>query len=383
MRTRRSPLPWWQSLRRASLVAAALTLLAACAVNPLPTPGGDTAGSGSLGPGDDKVPTGEDDSVAPPLAGDVSGGGAADGGGPPPGACGDEALVALDDLRVAPVPVTSGEVVMDCCSGFFLRFHAGAAAGVDVTVTLVVMGAGPFEGAYDLAALPEGVGVTVRSGPPDGDFDAWATFDGALAGTLSVRAEGAPAERWLVSLCLSGERAAAGDEPGGFQRLRLGAAEVGLLVPWGGGERGFALHLLADPAVTAAAAAALPLADLALAPQPLIDLNHVDSYAWARHRVALAPWWNGEIVRNTLPAVGPQGLPFVVTSGDERLYLGAFWTMESSGAFAHPVVVLESITRAGFAFEPGYPGPAAAGGADPRPDPRLRAALARFGKLVE
>jgi len=372
-------------LARWSVVACAAALLAACAVNPLPTPGADAngAGGGIFGPGDDKVPTGLDavGGVAPdaPLpAADV----------PPVDSafCADEGRVALDDAVFAPVSATTGEVVMDCCSGFVVRFHAAAAAGVDLSVTVVVMGAGPYAGEFDLAHLPEGVGVTVHSGSPADEPWTWAAFEGALAGTLTVTDEGAPPTRRVVSLCLSGERApSAADAP--FQRVRLHAADLGLLVPWGGGERGFALHLLADPDTTAVAAAALPLADLELAPAALVDLNHVEFYEWAAHRVALAGWHNGEFVRNTLPPVGPQGLPFVVLSGEERLYLGAFWTMESSEAFAHPVVVLESIERAGFALEAGYaaagdPG-AAEPPADPRSDPRLESALRHLGKLAE
>ena len=91
---------------------------------------------------------------------------------------------------------------------------------------------------------------------------------------------------------------------------------------------------------------------------------------------------SSESIRATLPPVGTQGLPFVVLSGNERLYLGAFWTGVSSEAFPHPVVVVESMDRLGFRIEGGYP---TGGGdpADPRADPRLLAALRHAGKLVE
>jgi hypothetical protein len=365
-----------------------LLLTAACSINPLPTPArGDTAGGvdaaaaadvGPLAP-DAVAPDAVPDVVAPDAALDV----ALDAVPPPDSAfCGSESRVELDDARFAPVSVTTAEYLMDCCTGFATRFHAASADGIDVSVLLMVPGLDSFVGELDLARLPDGIPVLVRSGAPAAEGDAgWRDFDGTLAGTLSVRDDGAAPMRRLVSLCLTGERAApvAG---AAFQRLRLSAADVGLLVPRSGGEAGFALYLLVDPEATAVAAAALPLADLELAAAPVVDLSGVESYELATHGVALPTWRSGEGIRATLPPVGTQGLPFVVVSGDERLYLGAFWTMVSSEAFPHPVVVVESIDRLGFRIEGGYPnGPGDP--PDPRADPRLLAALRYAGKLVE
>lgn len=366
--------PLTQRCHRWCVAAPAAALLLACSVNPLPTPAADAAGSTGVAPGADLVSArGLDAAALPdePWAED-----AAD-----PAFCTGASRVELDGEPFTGVSVTTAEIAMDCCSGFVTRFHTAAAAGIDLSVTLTVAGLDAFVGDFDLSDVPEGV-VSVRSGTlPDGSDGDWEDFDGVLAGTLSVRDDGVPPARRVVTLCLAGERAApAAGAP--FQRVRLYAADIGLLVPWDGGESGFALHLLADPALTAAAAAERPLAELELSAAPTVDLDWVEYYELATHHVVLSPWRNGESLRSTLPPVGTRGLPFVAVSGGERLYLGAFWTSLSSEAAAVPVIVVESIERSGFHIEGGYPVDAGAP-ADPRADPRLLAALRYLGKLVD
>jgi hypothetical protein len=74
-------------------------------------------------------------------------------------------------------------------------------------------------------------------------------------------------------------------------------------------------------------------------------------------------------------------VPFVVTVDDQRIYLGAFMSPESSVSFDGPTIVLPSGREHHYRIDPRYPGgPAPA--PDPRADPDLRALLEEAGKLA-
>ena len=91
----------------------------------------------------------------------------------------------------------------------------------------------------------------------------------------------------------------------------------------------FAIFLLADNTVLAAHAVTQLLDTLILENQPLISIDDIEEYKWSDHSLTL----NTENDRlKTMESLHGKslGIPFVITVGDERIYLGGFWYMYSS-----------------------------------------------------
>jgi hypothetical protein len=113
--------------------------------------------------------------------------------------------------------------------------------------------------------------------------------------------------------------------------------------------------------------------------EPVLTQEDVLGYAWQTHTLTLTP-----AAAQRLAAMRPPttGRPFLVCVGSESIYRGAFWPAYSSASFDG--VVIDPIFAAQdntVQIALGYPTPANFGGKDPRADPRIRAALARAGKL--
>lgn len=127
----------------------------------------------------------------------------------------------------------------------------------------------------------------------------------------------------------------------------------------------------------------MPLASLQLAdPTALFDLMAVEWYDATSHSVAWDGWHSSEYIIKELPAVGVQGLPFVVTANGQRAYLGAFVSTLSSVALNMPVIVIDSMKESGFRIESGYPSDAPPG-QDARNHPQVLGVLESAGKLVK
>ena len=144
----------------------------------------------------------------------------------------------------------------------------------------------------------------------------------------------------------------------------------------------YGLWLLEDEGLTATQAATLPLASLALRFQPLLKLASVAYYGQSGHRLGLDAWYSGEYLVNSLPTLGTDGVPFIVTVDEERIYLGAFFTGLSSEGFDGPVIIVEDVEQASFVIEPSYPGDGPVPEPDPRADPRLMELFSSAGKLA-
>lgn len=149
---------------------------------------------------------------------------------------------------------------------------------------------------------------------------------------------------------------------------------------------GFAIHLLADSSMSGIAAAEQSLESLALASTPLISEADLESYDLCTHTLQLNEQAAARVA-DLLPEaghIGVQGLPFVVSAGSERIYLGAFWSLVSSYAFSEPIVMVEDLAEDGFYLmhiESAYPSGEPA--SDPRSDARIIAVLGQAGKLVD
>ncbi|MDY0000166.1 MAG: hypothetical protein RBU30_02610 [Polyangia bacterium] len=292
-----------------------------------------------------------------------------------PEACEGPAWAAGTGQAPRPVTVTSARIAMDCCDGATAHFHGASFPGLgfDPVVMLKSWGAWPSPGQFDLAALdPEGgLGVWLvasEGGPSEARrLEGWLRLEGAdpYAGPLAM------------SICVTAT--VGGGEDDELVGLRLWVPSLPLM-PWDWWER-FALHRLEAPDLTAREAAAVPLAELVLDPMPLFTLGNLNYYEAGTHTLRFEPWYGDHLLAQ-LPAVGVEGLPFVVVVDHEPLYLGAFFTALSSSTFGHPVILVEDIAGGAARIERAYPGPGAATSPDPRADPRLLELLAAAAKLA-
>jgi len=300
-----------------------------------------------------------------------------DGGSAPPDAavpdayvpsgelCEGVSQIERDDERVAPVPMTTGLVAMGCCDGAYVDVHAPSL--YEDPITLWIQAYGGWEaGQWELPGDDLVVGVLSTGGlldPPEQQLSGW----------LRLEHSGEPSqEPGRLSFCLTVDRA----EPS-LQGIRMHGADLPLM-PWSWVDR-LTLSLPQDAELTAAEAATRDLDELALRP-PLLHLDSLRYYVWSEHRFVLDPALASSIDRE-VGQPGVHGVPFVVTVDEQRLYLGAFMSPESSAPFDGPTIVLPSDRDHHYTIEPRYPdGPAPA--PDPRADPDLRALLEEAGKLA-
>jgi hypothetical protein len=143
---------------------------------------------------------------------------------------------------------------------------------------------------------------------------------------------------------------------------------------------GWAIRLLEGDMATADFMAA-GLDELALQDRPLLDGDDLVRYDPATHQMELTPAAFRRL-RDTYPLpVDVDGIPFVVTVGEEPIYRGALWTPLSSLSFDGVVIMQPMVDEPpviGLAL--GYPGPDFATD-DPRDDGRVIDALGAAGKI--
>lgn len=279
--------------------------------------------------------------------------------------------VELGSAVVTSAVATSTRLVMDCCEGATLHLHTREALGDDLKISFRFAAATWEPGTYvlDGGSGDESVIATLADDPtehPEQQISGFYILEQQDAeGLLPV----------LMSACLQVT------EPG--DALDGAAVFVNRqpVASWNWTDR-YGLWLLEDEGVTATQAATLPLASLALRFQPLLELASVAYYSESSHRLGLDAWYSGEYMANSLPALGTDGVPFVVTVDGERIYLGAFFTSLSSDGFDGPVIVVEDVEQTSFVIEPSYPGNGPVPEPDPRADPRLMELFSSAGKLA-
>ena len=140
---------------------------------------------------------------------------------------------------------------------------------------------------------------------------------------------------------------------------------------------GFALYRLTDQNLTASQIWNRSLDSLILSDAPLLTQNDLKSYRWQTHQFSVIASVDTQlsIIRRTNGPVG--GIPFVVTAGKDRIYLGAFWYAYSSLAPQVPFIEIISdphrIQKSWNTQEQ----------TDKRNDPRIHDALKASGVLIE
>lgn len=139
----------------------------------------------------------------------------------------------------------------------------------------------------------------------------------------------------------------------------------------------WALYRLNDPSLTTYQVVNEPLSNLRLAPHPFISVKDVRTYHWGTHEIDFTAEMDRVLDSLAASRGSVSGVPFVVTVGVERIYLGSFWWGYSSMAPSFPYI--ETISPKPRRIQ--LPSLGQVG--DPRADLRIHHALVMAGILAE
>ena len=145
----------------------------------------------------------------------------------------------------------------------------------------------------------------------------------------------------------------------------------------------FELYLLADDQAHGADIIDIPIDALELAESPLLTTSDLISYDRSTHAIELTDGGFQKVTTLLESGVQVAGIPFVIISGGERLYAGAFWTPLSSQSYDGVVIIDPAFLSESNTIQItlGYPGVDFYSGADPRDNVRLMRALDAAGVL--
>jgi hypothetical protein len=116
---------------------------------------------------------------------------------------------------------------------------------------------------------------------------------------------------------------------------------------------------------------------LVLASDPTIRTIDLSAYYWTSHSFVPLPTLDSVLKQMARLPGKTMGVPFVVTVGEERIYLGTFWWAYSSSLPTVPSI--ELITPGPYTIA----APPLSSEPDKRGDPRIRESLRDAGVLVE
>ena len=92
----------------------------------------------------------------------------------------------------------------------------------------------------------------------------------------------------------------------------------------------WAIYCLRDDSITAYDASRQPLGTLVLADEPFMTVADISAYHWSSHTFVPSPRIENQLTTLRDSHGSLSGTPFVVTGGNDRIYLGAFWYAYSS-----------------------------------------------------
>jgi hypothetical protein len=146
----------------------------------------------------------------------------------------------------------------------------------------------------------------------------------------------------------------------------------------------FAIYLLTDEQITGPAARNYDIDKLPLAEMPIIAADDIINYDWERQGFNLEEEAYFRLISIFMGGLPFSGVPFVVMSYQQPIYVGAFWTPYSSLSF-DGVVIMQPLDPAGqtIYINLGYPNEDQFTGEDPRSDPRLQQALEEAGLIKD
>ena len=138
----------------------------------------------------------------------------------------------------------------------------------------------------------------------------------------------------------------------------------------------FALYLLQDSTLSPQNACTQPIENLALQSSAFLNVNNLKSYVWTTHAFELTDQARSRYDQYLSSHRTVRGVPFVVTVGNDRIYLGTFWWAYSS-MMPPACAVIEVMALLPFTIQ------LAQGAVDKRSDPRIYSSLKKSGILAE
>jgi len=136
----------------------------------------------------------------------------------------------------------------------------------------------------------------------------------------------------------------------------------------------FALYLLENSTLTAAAAFSQPIDSLRLAVEPLFTANEMKYYIWASHSFQLTDSVQVDYEQFLASSGSTSGVPFVVTVDKDPIYMGTFWWSYSSSMPPRCAVIWAIGSPGQIRLE--------RDAVDRRSDPRIHDALKAAGVLM-
>lgn len=138
----------------------------------------------------------------------------------------------------------------------------------------------------------------------------------------------------------------------------------------------FAIYLLQDSTITAGDAFSQSINSLKLSTSAFLTINDLKSYTQSTHAFELTDQAQTMFDHFQFAHGKTSGVPFVVTVGNDRIYLGTFWWIYSS-SMPPPCAVIEVIGP------PPYRIQLANGAIDKRSDSRIYNSLKKSCVLIE
>ncbi len=139
----------------------------------------------------------------------------------------------------------------------------------------------------------------------------------------------------------------------------------------------FAIYRLLDTTITTVTALGIPVDSLVLAYEPTISATDLRAYYWASHTFVPRPALQSALEQMAHLPGKQLGVPFVVTVGEQRIYLGSFYWAYSS--YLPTVPRIELLTTGSYVIA----APPLSSDPDRRGDPRIRESLKEAGILIE
>jgi hypothetical protein len=147
-------------------------------------------------------------------------------------------------------------------------------------------------------------------------------------------------------------------------------------------ERGLNFYLLKDPHTTANQVYNSDIYSLKLAERPFLSYKDLVYYKWSEHSFKIDSI-NAKTIQNICKNnTTVFGIPFVVTVGQERIYLGAFWFLFSSLAPVFPHInspIENGENSCIFVINKSWDSTKT----DLRNDPRIYNVLKKYGLLLD
>ncbi len=139
----------------------------------------------------------------------------------------------------------------------------------------------------------------------------------------------------------------------------------------------FAFYLLRDSTVGISRILGVALDSLALSSTPLFRDTDIKTYSWSTHSFTLKPKADSIFTPFLVLGRKLRSIPFVIMVGNERIYLGEFWSPYSSLSpqCAYVFISSKSPYRISYSKPASQP--------DRRSDKRIHEALQVAGVLVE